>query len=92
MSNDGIIKTNNKGANMDHTKEELESSNIATAQRVKSAVNVGVKIKTISKESGITYFRIASVVNVGAYRYKTSFSMPEMKRIHGALDSIKDAL
>ena len=77
---------------MDHTKEELENSNITTVERINSAANAGVKIKTISKESGITYFRIASVINVGAYRYKTSFNMAEIKEIHRALDSIKNAL
>ena len=77
---------------MDHTKEELEKSNTATVQRINSAAKAGVKIKTISNESGITYFRIASVVNVGAYRYKTSFNMEEIKAIHRALDSIKNAL
>ena len=77
---------------MDPTKQELENSNITTVERINSAANAGVKIKTISKESGITYFRIASVINVGAYRYKTSFNMAEIKEIHRALDSIKNAL
>ena len=77
---------------MDYLKKELESSNDITVERINSAVSAGVKIKTISNESDITYFRIASVVNVSSYRYKTSFTMDEIRRIHQVLDSIKEAL
>tara|TARA_R110000850_G_scaffold275050_1_gene413537 strand:- start:660 stop:893 length:234 start_codon:yes stop_codon:yes gene_type:complete len=77
---------------MKHTKEELESENEIIVERIKSAVSAGVKIKKISNSSSITYFRIASVVNVESYRYKTSFTMEEISRIHKALDFIKSAL
>lgn len=77
---------------MKEENKELDDSNIITIDRIKSAVSAGIKIKTIANESEITYFRIASVVNVESYRYKTSFTLPEIKRIHRTLDSIKASI
>lgn len=77
---------------MDYQKKELESSNSIVIERINSAVAAGVKIKSIAAESGVSYFRIASVINVKAYRYKTSFNKDEILRIHKSLDFIKEAL
>ena len=57
--------------------------------RVKKAVEAGVKIKTIAEKSGITYFRIASVVNTKSYRQSTKFTDDEANVINTELDAIK---
>lgn len=77
---------------MKNENSAMAELNKATIDRIKNAVSAGIKIKTIADSSGITYFRIASVVNTSAYRYSTSFSLAEMKRIHKAFDAIRDAL
>lgn len=74
---------------MDYQKKELESSNAIVIERINSSVSAGVKIRAIADKSLISYFRIASVINVKAYRYKTSFNKDEISQIHKALDVIK---
>lgn len=61
-------------------------------ERIKSAVNAGLKIAVIAEKTGITYFRMASTVNTDAYRQCTKFTDSEVKTINTALDSIKEAI
>ncbi len=60
--------------------------------RVKDAVNAGVKASSISEKSGVSYFRISSVVNPEKYRGESKFNKEETKKIEQALDLIKEAL
>jgi len=57
-------------------------------ERINSAVNAGIKIKFISEQSGITYFRIASVVNTKSYRTRTTFTDSEADKVNEVLDGI----
>jgi len=67
-------------------------NNKIVIERIKSAVGAGVKIAVIAEKTGITYFRMASTVNSSAYRQCTKFTDSEVKIIHKALDSIKEAI
>ena len=60
--------------------------------RIKKAVNAGVKAKVIAEKSGVSYFRISSAVNPEKYRGESKFDEYETKRIEDALDSIAKAL
>ena len=60
--------------------------------RIRSASNVGIKLKVVAAESGITYFRIASTVNTKSYRCCTTFTNDEAARINEVLDTIKAAI
>lgn len=62
-----------------------------TIERIKLAVASGVKLRAISEASGITYYRIASVVNTDSYRYSSRFNKEECKAIGKALDAIKNS-
>ena len=62
------------------------------SNRIKSSVNAGVKASKIAAKSGITYFRIASVVNTKSYRYSTTFTESECKSINKALNDIINAI
>lgn len=61
-------------------------------ERIKSAVSAGVKIAVIAEKSGITYFRMASVVNTKSYRQCTKFTGVEVVIINNELDKIQSAL
>ncbi len=61
-------------------------------KRIKDAVLAGVKAKAIAAKSGVSYFRISSVVNPEKYRGASEFNELETKRINDALDSIAKAL
>ncbi len=60
--------------------------------RIKDAVTAGVKAKSIADKSGVSYFRISSVVNPEKYRGESKFNEEETKKIEDALSSIKEAL
>ena len=60
--------------------------------RIKKAVLAGVKAKTIATKSGVSYFRISSVVNPEKYRGASKFDIYEEARINKALDKIAAAL
>lgn len=61
-------------------------------ERVRSAVEAGVKIKTIASKADVSYYRISSVVNPARYKGESSFDKYETKRINDAIDLIKGAL
>ena len=61
-------------------------------KRIKDAVLAGVKAKTIATNSGVSYFRVSSVVNPKKYRGESKFNDEEAKRINDALDKIAQAL
>ena len=61
-------------------------------KRIKSSVNAGVKARAISAKSGITYYRIASVINTESYRYSTTFTDSEVKTINKAINDIMNAM
>lgn len=60
--------------------------------RIRKAVKGGIKPKTIADKSDVSYYRIASVVNPGAYKGESKFDKYETKRIEDALTSIKKSL
>ena len=68
------------------------TSNQLLIERIKKAVSAGVKIKTLAERSGITFFRMASVVNAKSYRTCTTFTDEEVVRVNHAIDLIKKAL
>ena len=57
--------------------------------RVKRAVESGVKIKTIADMTGVSYFRLSSIVSPDKYRGETNLSEIEAAQINKALDDIK---
>lgn len=60
--------------------------------KIKKAVKGGIKPKTISDKSDVSYYRIASVINPEAYKGESKFDKHETKRIEDALTSIKKSL
>lgn len=60
--------------------------------RIKTAVNEGIKIAVIAEKTGVTYYRMASVVNTKAYRQSTTFTDSEADTINSVLDATKAAL
>lgn len=60
--------------------------------RIKSAVKAGVKTKSIATKSGVSYFRVSSVVNTESYRQCTKFTDEEATSINTVLDGIQSAL
>lgn len=76
---------------MSNKKQSSIKSDIVIA-RIKAAAKNGIKIRTIAEHSGITYFRIASVVNTKSYRQCTTFTDSEAADINRILDTIKAAL
>lgn len=62
-------------------------------ERIKSAVDAGLKIKVISDGvEDLSYFRVASVINPESYRKQTRFTDREVREINRVLDNIKNAL
>ena len=59
--------------------------------RIKDAVNNGVKIKTISEKAEVSYFRLKSIINPKACKGESNFDRFEEARINEALDSIKNS-
>lgn len=59
--------------------------------RIKDAVNNGVKIKTISEKAEVSYFRLKSIVNPKACKGESNFDRFEEARINEALDEIKNS-
>ena len=60
-------------------------------ERIKDAVESGVKIKSISDKAEVSYFRIKSVVNPESYKGESNFDRFEEARINEALDKIKSS-
>lgn len=63
-----------------------------TINRVISAVESGVKMKALADKTGISYFRMSSVVNPDSYKGRTTFTDDELKHINDALNDIKKAV
>lgn len=61
-------------------------------ERIRSAVEAGIKMRTIASKAEVSYYRISSVVNPDKYKGESSFDKHESKRINDAIDSIKSAL
>ena len=61
-------------------------------KRIQSAVESGVKARKISALSGITYFRISSVINPESYRGSTKFTDREVIDLNKALNKIKNSI
>lgn len=60
--------------------------------RIKEAAKAGIKMIAIAEKSGVSYYRISSVVNPEKYRGESSFNEQEAQSINNALDEIKNAL
>lgn len=60
-------------------------------KRLNSAVGAGIKASAIARSSGITLYRLASVINPESYRGSTKFNEEEAKKIESALDQIKNS-
>jgi hypothetical protein len=62
-----------------------------TNGRLKSASNAGVRLRKVSELSGISYFRIVSIVTPDSYRGATVLTEEEQERVMAALDKIKSS-
>lgn len=60
--------------------------------RIRKAVNGGIKMKTIADKADVSYYRVSSVINPEKYKGESSFDKYETKRINEALDKIAKAL
>lgn len=60
--------------------------------RIRSAVQNGIKATKIAALSNITYFRISSVISPDSYRGSTKFTDHEIKEINKALNKIKNSI
>ena len=60
--------------------------------RIRKAVNGGIKMKTIADKADVSYYRISSVINPEKYKGESQFDKYETKRINDSLDSIAKAL
>tara|TARA_R110000851_G_scaffold60415_3_gene139459 strand:- start:5535 stop:5738 length:204 start_codon:yes stop_codon:yes gene_type:complete len=60
--------------------------------RIRKAVNGGIKMKTIADKADVSYYRVSSVINPEKYKGESSFDKYETKRINDALDLIAAAL
>ena len=60
--------------------------------RIRKAVNGGIKMKTIADKADVSYYRISSVINPEKYKGESQFDKYEAKRINDALDLIADSL
>ena len=61
-------------------------------ERIRKAVKGGIKMKTIADKSGVSYYRVSSVINPAKYKGESSFDKYETKRINEALDLIAKSL
>ena len=57
--------------------------------RIKEAARAGIKVTVIAEKSGVSYYRISSVVNPDKYRGESSFNDKETESINNALDEIR---
>lgn len=74
-------------------KNQTTNDSDSVIVRIRKAIKAGVKIKAISDSvEGMSYFRMASVINTKAYRQSTTFTVEEANTINGVLDAIKEAL
>lgn len=71
--------------------DNKENSNKIIA-RIQHAVNAGITIRSLCNKSGVSFFRMASVVNVDSYRYMTTFTDTECEKLNKILDNIKKSL
>ncbi len=64
---------------------------MSLSERIKAASNAGVRLKKVSELSGVSYFRIASIVAPESYRGATVLTEEEQERVTQALDKIKNS-
>lgn len=61
-------------------------------ERIKIVTKAGIKAKTIADKAGVSYYRIASVINPESYKGESKFDIYETKRINVAIDSILEIM
>lgn len=76
-------------------RDERTELEIATVDRIKAAISNGVTVAHLSRETGVSNFKLASIANFGesdCYKRISRLSDIECKKINDALDGIKDKL